>query len=207
MRTLRSRIAWVFSLSVVFYLCLSILPVLGGECKVIRVLDGDTIKVRTASVEMTIRLVAIDAPEVSHKKREPGQPYSQQATKYLAGLVLNKTVDLKEYGHDRYGRILGVVSFGGKNINLEMIEAGFAEVYRGDLLAAKILALTGRPRKKPRLQKEECGCKGRSTLARWNGGKVITLGEAYREVVGRYDVSRLAQVRCHFKEKTLIFGV
>ena len=67
----------------------------------------------------------------THKKREPSQPYGQTATKYLAGLVLNKTVEIKEYGQDRYGRTLGVVSAGGKNVNLEMVKAGYAEVYRG----------------------------------------------------------------------------
>jgi micrococcal nuclease len=66
------------------------------------------------------------------RTREPGQPYSDKAQKYLASLVLNKTVDIKGYGSDRYGRILGVVSLNGKNINLEMIRAGLAEVYRGD---------------------------------------------------------------------------
>ena len=102
-----------------------------GPFKVSRVTDGDTITVRDGRIEKTIRLVGIDAPEVSHKKREPGQPYSQQATKYLAGLVLNKTVEIKEYGQDRYGRTLGVVFLGGKNVNLEMVKAGYAEVYRG----------------------------------------------------------------------------
>jgi endonuclease YncB( thermonuclease family) len=51
--------------------------------------------------------------------------------KYLAGLVLNKTVEIKEYGQDRYGRTLGVVSIGGEIVNLEMVKAGYAEVYRG----------------------------------------------------------------------------
>jgi len=122
---------WLISPSGVLLLFLLVTPALAGQFKVSRVVDGDTIKVRGASGEMTIRLVGIDAPELSHKKREPGQPFSQQATKHLAGLVLNKTVDIKEYGHDRYGRILGVVSLGGRNFNLEMVEAGFAEVYRG----------------------------------------------------------------------------
>ena len=102
-----------------------------GPLKVSRVTDGDTITVRDGRIEKTIRLVGIDAPEVSHKKREPSQPYAQAATKYLAGLVLNKTVEIKEYGLDRYGRTLGVVFVAGKNVNLEMVKAGYAEVYRG----------------------------------------------------------------------------
>ena len=69
-----------------------------GPLKVSRVTDGDTIHVRDGRIEKTIRLVGIDAPEVSHKKREPSQPFAQAATKYLAGLVLNKTVEIKEYG-------------------------------------------------------------------------------------------------------------
>jgi endonuclease YncB( thermonuclease family) len=102
-----------------------------GQLKVSRVTDGDTINVRDGRVEKTIRLVGIDAPEVSHKKREPSQPYAQAATKYLAGLVLNQTVEIEEYGQDRYGRTLGVVFLDGKNVNLEMVKAGYAEVYRG----------------------------------------------------------------------------
>jgi endonuclease YncB( thermonuclease family) len=109
-----------------------VFPAFAGGFKVTRVTDGDTITVRGASGEMTVRLVGIDAPEVSHKKREPGQPFSQQATKHLAGMVLNKTVGIREYGHDRYGRSLAVVLLDSKNVNLEMVKAGFAEVYRGE---------------------------------------------------------------------------
>jgi len=82
-------------------------------------------------MEITVRLVGIDAPEKSRRKNEPGQPYSRKATKYLAGLVLNKNITIKEYGTDRYKRILGIVFVNGKNANLEMVKAGLAEVYRG----------------------------------------------------------------------------
>jgi hypothetical protein len=46
---------------------------------------------------------------LSNDAAEPGQPFSQKSTKYLAGLVLNKSVLVKLYGTDRYGRTLGVV--------------------------------------------------------------------------------------------------
>ena len=102
-----------------------------GQFKVTRVYDGDTVKAYSHDIEIKVRLVCIDAPETSRKKGDPGQPYSQQAKKYLAGLVLNKLVDIKGYGLGRYNRILGVIYLGDQNINLEMIRAGLAEVYRG----------------------------------------------------------------------------
>jgi endonuclease YncB( thermonuclease family) len=124
------------SLKIALFLinCLLILPTLSlaGEFKVTRVYDGDTIKAQGHDIEIKVRLVGIDAPETSRKKREPGQPYSQEAKKYLAGLILNKTVDIKGYGLDRYNRILGVIYLDGKNINLEMVRSGLAEVYRGN---------------------------------------------------------------------------
>jgi micrococcal nuclease len=94
---------------------LSILPTLSlaGEFKVTRVYDGDTIKAEGHDIEIKVRLVGIDAPETSRKKREPGQPYSEQAKKHLAGLVLNKLVDIKGYGLDGYSRILGVIHLDG----------------------------------------------------------------------------------------------
>lgn len=48
-----------------------------GEYQVNRVIDGDPIEVMKGAVKLTVRLVGIDAPEVSHKKHEPGQPFSQ----------------------------------------------------------------------------------------------------------------------------------
>jgi micrococcal nuclease len=46
-------------------------------------------------------------------------------------MVLNKDVGVKNYGTDRYDRTLGVVYVEDKNVNLEMVRAGLAEVYRG----------------------------------------------------------------------------
>ena len=84
-----------------------------------------------AGQKQSIRLVGIDTPEKSRKKNEPGQPYSQKATKFLAGLVLNQDVSIESYGKDRYGRVLGVVYVGQTNVNLELVRNGYAEVYRG----------------------------------------------------------------------------
>jgi endonuclease YncB( thermonuclease family) len=110
-----------------------IFPVIAisGQYKCTRVTDGDTITVTQNGFKSTIRLVGIDAPETSSKKHDPGQPFSQASTKYLVSLVLNKYVDIVSYGNDRYGRTLGIVYAYGKNVNLDMVKAVLAEVYRG----------------------------------------------------------------------------
>jgi micrococcal nuclease len=102
-----------------------------GLFKVVRVFDGDTIKAVGYDIEIKVRLVGIDAPETSKGKRKPGQPFGRKAEKHLAALVLNKTVDIKGYGSDRYGRILAGIYIDDKNINLEMVKTGYAEVYSG----------------------------------------------------------------------------
>ena len=102
-----------------------------GQFKVTRVVDGDTLRVSGNGSTITVRLVGIDAPETSKRKNEPGQPFSRKSTKHLTGLVLNKSVTVKSYGTDRYGRTLGVVYVGDLNVNLEMVKVGLAEVYRG----------------------------------------------------------------------------
>ena len=110
-----------------------IIPIIvfAAQYKCTRVTDGDTITVTQNGFKSTIRLVGIDAPEKSRKKHDPGQPFSQTSTKYLAGMVLNNYVDIVPYGNDRYDRTLGVVYVDGKNVNLEMVKTGLAEVYRG----------------------------------------------------------------------------
>jgi micrococcal nuclease len=128
-RSVPSAFLWVFLLWLLLLASTGIC--IAGEYQVSRVVDGDTIIVNKGTTKLTIRLVGIDAPEVSHAKNLPGQPFSQQSTKHLAGLVLNKTVDIKSYGPDRYGRALGEVFLDGNNINIEMVKSGLAEVYRG----------------------------------------------------------------------------
>lgn len=102
-----------------------------GQYKCSRVVDGDTIKIANNEDQLIIRLVGIDAPELPKKKNLPGQPFCVKAKEYLANRILNKVVNIKFYGKNRQGRLLGEVFVDGININLEMIYAGLAEVYRG----------------------------------------------------------------------------
>ncbi|HUH41299.1 MAG TPA: thermonuclease family protein, partial [Castellaniella sp.] len=52
--------------------------------RVVDVSDGDTLGLLVGSVRKRIRLASIDAPETSHGKNRPGQPFGQASRKALA---------------------------------------------------------------------------------------------------------------------------
>ena len=79
------------------------ISVSAGQFKVIRVHDGDTFKAVEHDIEIKVRLVGIDAPEMSKKKNESGQPFSKKSRQFLSGMVLNKIVDIQGYGIDDGG--------------------------------------------------------------------------------------------------------
>ena len=91
---------------------------------VVGVDDGDTIAVLDADkVQHKIRLTGIDAPE---KK----QPFGNRSKQNLSDMVFNKTVTVETAKRDRYGRELGKVLAGGKDVNLEQVRAGMAWHYK-----------------------------------------------------------------------------
>jgi endonuclease YncB( thermonuclease family) len=103
-----------------------------AEGTVTHVADGDTITVITANqTKLRIRMVGIDAPETPKGTKFPGQPYGKEAEAHLKQLIEGKRVTVEIYGVDRYKRLLSTIFLDGKDINLAMIEAGLAEVYRG----------------------------------------------------------------------------
>ena len=98
--------------------------------KVIRVLDGDTIEIKTLpakivvyEVPIRVRLINIDAPE---KK----QPFGRWSTSQLKTLVAGKQVTVSYSHKDRYGRIIGhVFTTNGTDASRFMVQSGAAWVY------------------------------------------------------------------------------
>lgn len=58
--------------------CLVCSVACGGQYKVVRVADGDTITILNQGQKVRVRLVGIDAPETSRSKRDPGQPFRRK---------------------------------------------------------------------------------------------------------------------------------
>lgn len=91
--------------------------------KVVGIADGDTITVLKDQTQFKIRLEGIDAPE-------GGQAYGTQARKALGDIVFQKDVEVRWEGEDKYNRILGDVYLGGRWINKELVEEGWAWHYK-----------------------------------------------------------------------------
>jgi len=98
--------------------------------KVEKVFDGDSVQVSALDLVFSIRLVGIDSPEVGFGEQK-GQPLGREAKAYLEDLLNNRKIALKSHGIDGYHRQLAEVFLDGKNINIEMIQQGLAEVYKG----------------------------------------------------------------------------
>ncbi|MEH8295843.1 thermonuclease family protein [Klebsiella pneumoniae] len=98
--------------------------------KVTRVIDGDTIEVKTLpekilvyEIPIRVRLINIDAPE---KK----QPFGRWSTNQLKALLAGQSVTVSYTQTDRYGRVLGrVVTANGTEANRQQVLKGAAWVY------------------------------------------------------------------------------
>ena len=83
------------------------------------IIDGDTFRLANGD---TVRLIGIDAPELS-------QPGGEMSREYLAHLLLGNPITLERGYEDRdnYNRLLRFVYINDLCINEEMIRQGYAE--------------------------------------------------------------------------------
>ena len=98
---------------------------LGGQARVVRVVDGDTIIVG----EDKVRLIGIDSPELE-TERLKGECYALEAKNKLRELVENKEIRLEKdvSEKDKYDRLLRYVYVGEDNINEFLVREGFARL-------------------------------------------------------------------------------
>ncbi len=122
------------------------------DAALVRVVDGDTIRVMVGGVEERVRYIGIDTPELNSTTSATPDPYAEAAAdvnaRLLAGgrLVLERDVSER----DRYGRLLrdvwverdGAWTF----VNLALVAEGYAQVstYPPDVRYADLLLVAQR---------------------------------------------------------------
>jgi micrococcal nuclease len=99
------------------------------EGRVVRVVDGDTVKVRLAGRRETVRYIGIDTPETV-KPGTPVQCFGKAASAYNRRLVAGQAVTLRTdaEARDRYGRLLAYVyrRRDGLFVNAALVRGGYA---------------------------------------------------------------------------------
>ena len=118
----------------------------GGEAfaapvMVLRVIDGDTLEVRTEGGEDRLRLKGVDTPELG-RRGEPAEPLAEEAKAHIQGRVGIKIgVEFDracgpnpftaEACRDGYDRLLCYVRLDdGADLNEELVRLGYAQVFR-----------------------------------------------------------------------------
>jgi micrococcal nuclease len=101
------------------------------RARVVRVTDGDTLKVRMPDgTEEYVRVIGIDTPEV-HEGTECGGREASAAMAALApvGSTVVIVSDPTQGDRDRYDRLLRYVERRGRDVGKAQVTSGMAEVY------------------------------------------------------------------------------
>lgn len=126
-----------FILLIVFVFCSASYAVSKTPVKIVKILDGDTVRAKINDNIFSIRLIGIDCYETTPNNRAYRQAYNNNLTigevikngkfskKYLINLYKKSNVQTFEFmGLDYYKRPLGVLYFDDVNINQKMLNHG-----------------------------------------------------------------------------------
>lgn len=126
-----------FILLIVFVLCSASYAASKTPVRIVKILDGDTVRAKINDNIFSIRLIGIDCYETTPNNRAYKQAYNNNLTidevikngkfskKYLINLYKNSNVQTFEFmGLDYYKRPLGVLYFDDVNINQKMLNHG-----------------------------------------------------------------------------------
>ncbi|MTW20979.1 thermonuclease family protein [Allochromatium palmeri] len=101
------------------------LPLSGKDCRVEKISDGDTMRLRCGTQLVKVRLYCIDAPEMAQK------PWGTRSRDALKSITPSE-VRLLKIDQDQYGRTVGEIyttDAEPRLLNLEQVENGQAAVY------------------------------------------------------------------------------
>ncbi|MET3575331.1 thermonuclease family protein [Bhargavaea ullalensis] len=98
--------------------------------KLVKTIDGDTIKIKYEGKEQNVRYLLIDTPETNHP-RLGKQPFGEQAKERNRELLAKGEVSIEfDVGNrkDKYDRLLAYVYVDGESVEEKLLEEGLARV-------------------------------------------------------------------------------
>ncbi len=140
------KIAWISVLSFVFIIAtlveaqtVAMMPTYPVEdfttdttYKVLKVIDGDTVKLHYNGKATNFRLIGIDTPETVHPNK-PVEAFGKEASEFIRNMLLGESVYLRfdVQQIDLYGRRLAYLYRvpDGLFVNLEIVRQGYGRPY------------------------------------------------------------------------------
>lgn len=100
-------------------------------CRLISVVDGDTITVIYKDKEEKVRLIGVDCPESVHLDESKNNQFGKMASEYTAGLLVgveNVELEFDVSERDDYGRLLAYVYIPNyeESLNYLLVAQGYA---------------------------------------------------------------------------------
>lgn len=115
--------------------------------KVIRVIDGDTIRAIVNDKEVSVRMLLIDTPETRHPSK-PKEPYGKEASNFTKEKLKTNSyvyLEYEKYRKDMYGRLLAYIWYRDKAelklIQEQILLEGLAKVSHTNYPQKKYLDL------------------------------------------------------------------
>jgi micrococcal nuclease len=109
------------------------------KAKVVDVYDGDTCTIvyyqGTTAHKRKFRLYGVDSPELKVGKHVENRDQIKQrgldARDALRNKILHRVVTIQFHKEEKFGRCMGVISYGGQNVNKWLVQEGYAKEYFG----------------------------------------------------------------------------
>ena len=98
--------------------------------ELVKVIDGDTIKINYEGNEQNVRYLLIDTPETNHP-RLGKQPFGEEAKERNRELINSGKLEIEfDIGEriDKYGRLLAYIYVDGVSVQEKLLEEGLARV-------------------------------------------------------------------------------
>ena len=100
--------------------------------RVLKIVDGDTIKIEYEGRSETVRLIGVDNPETVHPSK-PVEFFGKEASAFAKNLLIGESVYLR-FGNERRGKYNRLIAYvfrspDGLFVNLEIVRQGYGHAY------------------------------------------------------------------------------
>lgn len=123
----------IISMTIIIFLSLPQANAMNIAGKVLAIHDGDTLTLLPSgeTKKVKLRLLGVDTPEIDFNGFSQGEVaiHARDFLKSLLPINANIKIELAQNGTDSNGRYLGIIIYEGRDLNAQILEAGWGVAY------------------------------------------------------------------------------